>query len=322
MAAITRESVQWRPHASVDTLRARARLLAMARAFFAARDILEVETPLLGHAGAADAQLAQFTVDHPTRLYLQSSPEYAMKRLLIAGTGSIYQICKAFRRDECGTRHNPEFTLIEWYRVGWDHHRLIDEACTLISTLIGRPMATPMHRTYRETFATITGIDVFNDPLSALQDTAIRLHPACRGLCLDRDGWLDLLMTVAISPALPDDRLTVITDYPASQAALAHVDANGIAERFEIYCGALELANGFHEATTAADYQTRFSTEARKRACRDLPAVNADQRLLAALAERHLPPCAGVALGFDRVVMVALGTHAINDVLSFAFTRA
>lgn len=318
----TSDSMSWRPHANMDTLRARARLLAATREFFAKRDVLEVETPLLGHAGAADAQLAQFTVNYPVRLYLQTSPEYAMKRLLAAGSGSIYQICKAFRQDECGARHNPEFTLVEWYRVGFDHHHLIEEACALIHTLIGRPMAAPLRQTYREIFATTVGLDPFDCSLATLEDTAIRLHPASRDLHLDRDGWLDLLMGAVISPTLPCDRLTVISGYPASQAALACLNADGTAERFEIYCGVLELANGFHEATAAADYQRRFDTEHEKRVRLCLPTVDSDQRLLAALAECPLPPCAGVALGLDRVIMVALSAHSIDEVLSFSFIHA
>lgn len=308
------------PRTQLEALRGRAALLAQVRAFFAGRGYLEVETPVLGRSGAADAQLAQFALSDPVygSLYLQTSPEYAMKRLLTGGSGSIFQITKAFRQGEVGRFHNPEFTLVEWYGVGYDHLQLIDEASALIGRLV--PCLEPKARllSFRQAFSDLLGIDPIEDPTDLLQECAHTRLPSTRGLVLDdRDALLDLLMSHAVAPHFPAHRLTVITDYPASQAALARINPQGLAERFEIYCGALELANGFHEETRRDEYAARFAAEARKRRARGLPAIAQDERLLAALAQDHLPDCAGCALGFDRVLMLAMDAAHINEVLAF-----
>ncbi|HUW98713.1 MAG TPA: EF-P lysine aminoacylase EpmA [Acidiferrobacter sp.] len=315
----------WQPQASLATLRLRAALLAEAREFFARRGFLEVETPILAHAGAADAQLAQFALDDPIHgpLFLQTSPEYAMKRLLLAGSGSIYQVTKAFRQGEAGARHNPEFTLIEWYGLGYDHKRLIDEACALIRELVPRLVADTRITRFRDAFRHVIGVDPIDDPTSALCAAADTLIPSASALALtDRDEILDLLMCQAVAPGFPDDRLTVITDYPASQAALARVNTRGLADRFEIYCGAIELANGFHEAATHAEYARRFAAEKQKRRDRGLPPIPTDERLLAALDQNPLPDCAGVAMGFDRVLMLAIRAAHISETITFAIDRA
>ena len=285
-----------------------------------ARGYLEVETPVLGRSGVADAQLAQFALSDPVygSLYLQTSPEYAMKRLLASGSGSIFQITKAFRQGEVGRFHNPEFTLVEWYGVGYDHLHLIDEACALIARLAPSLMPEARLVSFRQAFRDRLGVDPIDDPTGLLRECAHACLPSTRELVLDdRDALLDLLMSQAVAPHFPTDAMTVITDYPASQAALARINSQGLADRFEIYCGALELANGFHEEANRDEYAARFAAEARKRHARGLQAIAQDERLLAALAQGDFPECAGCALGFDRVLMRALGAAHINDVLAF-----
>ncbi len=306
--------------APLEALRGRAALLTQVRAFFTQRGYLEVETPVLGRAGAADAQLAQFAVSDPVcgTLYLQTSPEYAMKRLLARGSGSIFQITKAFRQGEGGRFHNPEFTLVEWYGVGYDHRRLMAESCALIARLVPSLKPEPRLVSFRQAFRDRLGVDPIEDPTDVLQECAYTRLPATRELVLDdRDALLDLLMSHAVAPHFPADGLTVITDYPASQAALARINPQGLADRFEIYCGPLELANGFHEETRREEYAARFAAEARKRHARGLPAIAQDEQLLAALALGDLPDCAGCALGFDRVLMLAMNAAHINEVLTF-----
>lgn len=315
----------WQPQAALSTLRLRASFLATVRQFFGARGLWEVETPLLGRAGAADAQLAQFTLTDPIHglLYLQTSPEYAMKRLLAAGSGSIFQISKAFRQNEVGARHNPEFTLIEWYEMGYDHRRLITETCRLIGELLPHLGGDPNIISFSDAFVTTLGLDPIEAETEALRAAVWNHLPPARALTLgDRNEVLDLLMSEVVSAQFPTDRLTVVTEYPAAQAALARLNARGLADRFEIYCGALELANGFYEAAGYEEYAQRFEEEARKRRDRSLPPVTRDDRLLAALAQAPLPECAGVALGFDRVVMLALKSSCISDTLAFPINRA
>lgn len=317
--------LDWQPQATLAVLRQRAALLAQVRAFFNKRGLLEVETPVLAHAGAADAQLSQFLVNDAVHgpLYLQTSPEYAMKRLLLAGIGSIFQITKAFRQGEVGRRHNPEFTLVEWYALGYTHEQLIDETCALIQELVPRLAREARSVSYRDAFLSTIGIDPLKDPTETLQKKAHTHIPSAKNLLLsDRNELLDLLMSQAVAPTFTDESLTVITDYPASQAALARINSRGLADRFEIYCGSLELANGFYEAIDSAEYSHRFHREALIRQDRGLPPIPTDVRLLAALAEHPLPECAGVALGFDRVVMLASCVDHIKETLAFTIDRA
>ncbi len=313
------------PRARLAAIRQRAALLAETRAFFGGRGYLEVETPVLARAGVPDAQLAQFALSDPLlgTLYLQTSPEYAMKRLIMAGSGSIFQITKAFRQGESGRFHNPEFTLVEWYGLGYDHRRLIAEACALIAQLVVSLEAPARIVTYREAFQDALDIDPIDAPTDDLRAVARGRLPAAQELALDdRDEILDLLMSHAVAPGFPVEALTVVTDYPSSQAALARLNAQGLADRFEIYRGPLELANGFHEAARAEEYASRFASEAAKRRERALPSIDQDQRLLAALAEGGLPDCAGCALGFDRVLMLAMGATHIDEVLAFPIAQA
>lgn len=318
----------WRPTASPSTLRLRASLLARVRAFFAARDVLEVETPILAQATVTDVHLASLETriaGRPGPYYLQTSPEYAMKRLLAAGCGDVYQVAKVFRDGESGGRHNPEFTLVEWYRLGFGDRALMDEVAALLHDLLGdRLVRAPEYVTYREALRQATGLDPYTAPAADLHAYAsARLGHVPPELARDRDGCLDLLMGALVGPALGADRITLVHDYPASQAALARLlpGEPPVAARFEAYVGGLELCNGFHELTDAGEQRRRFEADRAQRAARGLPCPPSDERLLSALAH-GLPDCAGVALGFDRVVMLAAGVHEIREVLAFAVEDA
>lgn len=320
----------WRPSATPEALRLRARLYQWLRAFFAARGVLEVETPVLSAAGNTDPNIESFNarfhghVDAgPARPWLRTSPEYPLKRLLAAGIGDCYELGRVFRDGEAGARHNPEFTLLEWYRVGWDHRRLMDEVAELVVgalALVGRGVQV---RTlaYRELFLEHLGID----PLRAGEPDlrAALAQFGIRGEGLRRDDWLDLLLTHRIEPRLRDDTLLLVHDYPASQAALARIRPGSIpvAERFEALLGRIELANGYHELADAAEQRARFGADRALRAARGTVEPPQDERLLDALAH-GLPDCAGVALGIDRLLMAMLGTERIADVLAFDYGRA
>jgi len=311
-------------------LRLRARLYARVRGFFAERDVLEIETPILSAAGNTDPNIESFTtrfsghVDAGAPLrWLRTSSEFPQKRLLAAGIGDCYELGRVFRNGEAGRRHNPEFTMLEWYRVGWDHLRLIDETVELVRAalaLVGKSAEVQKY-TYRELFRTALNLDPFAasdaELQAALGDVQIDAHE------LWRDDWLDLLLTHRIQPAFPAGRITVISDYPATQCALAKIraDDSPVAERFELYVGVQELANGYHELTDAAEQRARFERDNTRRRQRGLIEVPIDARLLAAL-EQGMPDCAGVALGVERLLMAMLGTDDIRDVLAFAFADA
>lgn len=324
----------WQPAANLETLCLRARLLSSIRGFFERRGVLEVETPILSTAAVTDPNLASLTVrytgpgaPHGRNLYLHTSPEFPMKRLLAAGSGSIYQICKVFRDGEAGRLHNPEFTMLEWYRVGFDHHALMDEVEALVTEMLHeRTDLGPAERlTYRRAFREYAGIDPHEASVESLRECALG-HGAELAMGLEpdrRDAWLDLLLTHVVEPSLGDGRLTFLYDYPASQAALARVRTGDppVAERFELYLGGVELANGFHELGDASEQQRRFQADNERRRAAGLPPVLIDERLLAALAH-GLPDCAGVALGFDRLVMIAGRLRSIDEVLAFPILRA
>ena len=322
----------WRPSATSRALRERAALLARAREFFAARSVLEVDTPLLVNSPVSDVHIASATVglgEAPpgaaaaAALYLHTSPEYAMKRLLAAGSGDIYQICHVVRGDERGALHNPEFTLIEWYRVGFPLAALMEEVEALVRVLLGPSHAARRSErlSYREAFLRELALDPFAVADSSLLETARRLGLESRGA--DRDGLLEFLMGVAVGPRLGAGALTFIHGYPATQAALARLDPRDArtALRFELYCEGVELANGFHELESAAVQRARFERDNEERRRAGLPVRPPDERLLAALAA-GLPDCAGVALGFDRTLMLALGARHIDEVLCFPTARA
>ncbi len=317
----------WRPQASIDTLRARAALLARVRQFFAERDVLEVDTQLLSHAAVSDPFIdsieAQYrpAPDQPAQtLYLQTSPEYAMKRLLAAGSGAIYQLGKVFRNGEVGSRHNPEFTMLEWYRPGFAAAQLMDEVEALVALAI--PGFSAQRLSYRELFERELGIDPHRATRAELQRLC-RQHVDAPFEDDCRDTWLNLLMSHVIEPRLSAP--VFVHAFPASQAALAQVveDAQGVpvATRFELFVAGVELANGYRELTDATEQRRRLQQDQARRKALGLPQRPLETRLVAAL-DAGLPDCAGVALGFDRLVMLALGLERIEQAIPFAFERA
>ncbi len=320
----------WRPTASIEVLRQRAAMLARVRAYFASQRVLEVQTPLLSAAAVSEPQIetiAATTVSGPP-MYLQTSPEYPMKRLLAAGIGDCFQICPVFRDGESGRQHNPEFTMIEWYRVGYGVADLQQDVDRLLRAAIGglRPLPLARALTYRDAIAEYCGLDCAKagsrEIEAVLRDRGVA--PLAAGE-QDLDSWLDLLMATVVGPQLGRDGPLFLRDYPASQAALARVRDNGdgwpVAERFELYLDGIELANGFHELGDALEQRRRFTQDLQKRRQRGQRLAPLDERFLAALAE-GLPDCAGVALGFDRLVMVALGLASIDDAMAFPVARA
>lgn len=321
------DSPEWRPTADLDTLRARAALLAKVRAFFAERDVLEVETPVLGQGGSTDVYLTSLATLARTdkgrrRLWLQTSPEFHMKRLLAAGSGPIFQLARSFRDGEVGSRHNIEFCMLEWYRPGFTLDQLIEETAALVRRLMGQVLPVRYYR-YRELFHTYLAIDPFTVRLASLRELAeqhARMPPASMA-AEPREVCLDMLMSARIEPHLGDQELAVVVDYPASQAALAkrHQDARGdwVASRFELYLNGVELANGYDELTDADEQRQRFEADNAQRQALGLEEVDIDERLLQAMAH-GLPEGAGVALGMDRLIQQALGKPRLEDVISFA----
>ncbi|WP_243048933.1 EF-P lysine aminoacylase EpmA [Dyella sp. RRB7] len=310
-------------------LHLRARLYGLIRVFFAERDVLEVETPILSAAGNTDPNIQSFSttfsghVDAGSRArWLRTSPEYPLKRLLAAGVGDCYELGRVFRNGEAGGRHNPEFTMLEWYRVGWDHHRLMEETIGLVEAalaMVGR-RAEVWVEGYRQLFIDELGIDPMHAPIDDLRALLDDFHIEPDGLT--RDDWLDLLITHRLQPTFPTNRITVIHDYPASQCALAKVRPGDppMAERFELYLGRYEVANGYHELNDAAEQRRRFERDNAVRRSRGQPELPIDERLLDVLDA--MPDCAGVALGIERLLMCLVGTDAIADVLAFPFSEA
>lgn len=344
------EGSDWRPSAELDTLRRRADLLRRIRQFFRQRGVLEVETPALSAATVTDLHLHSLSTpvtvpysgphlapgDGPggaRTLYLQTSPEFAMKRLLAAGSGPIFQICKAFRDGEAGRRHNPEFTMLEWYRPGFDHHALMDEMDDFLGHTISAARAERL--TYRTAFERWAEVDPFDASTGELADCAARHGIDPGSSDWQRDDWLHLLLSQVVEPHLgvgsgsADDgtpRPTFLYDFPTHQAALARVrPASGnepaAAERFEVFVRGVELANGFHELTDSGEQRRRFEADLAQRRRLGLPEVPIDERLLAAL-EHGLPPCAGVALGVDRMFMVQERTGDLRQLIAFDVSRA
>lgn len=331
----THPSGDWRPSATLEVLRLRARLLERIRAFFSERGVLEVETPILSAAGVTDPTLANLVTrylgplfPHGQTLYLHTSPEFPMKRLLAADAGSIYQICKAFRDGESGRLHNPEFTMLEWYRVDFDHHRLMEETGELIMQLLAPhlTLGPPEKITYREAFQRHAGLDPHTAAAADFAAVA-KIHQirAPQDLLAQNNlsVWRDLLLTHVVEPKLGQGWLTFIYDYPAPQASLARILPGNppVAARFEVYLNGIELANGFHELTDPVEQRTRFERQLHTRVVSGLPDIPIDERLLAALAH-GLPDCAGVALGVDRLVMLAAGARTIAEVIAFPVDRA
>jgi lysyl-tRNA synthetase class 2 len=322
----------WRPTASLDALKLRASLLDVARRHFAARGVLEVETPALSSAGVTDVHLDSVFATAPAlrwRGYLVTSPEYAMKRLLAAGSGDIYQICHVFRDGERGRMHNPEFTMIEWYRVGFDIDLLMNDVEALLGAMLA-PHRSPgawrpaVHMSYREALRRYSGIDPFDDSIERMREVLRDRGVVPPGdLGEERDAWLDLVLSTLVGPQLGQGALCFVHGYPASQAALARLRPTEprTAERFEAYLEGVELANGFRELADPVEQRARFEADRALRAAagRELPPI--DERLLAAL-DAGLPDCSGVALGFDRVVMLARAAASIDEVIAFPADRA
>ena len=332
------KTAHWRAVASLEMLQQRAVILAAIRTFFARRNVLEVETPLLSHTGNPDPSIESITSQCTVQgrqqgLYLQTSPEFAMKRLLASGCGAIYQVCKAFR-DEPATRlHNPEFTLLEWYRPGFDHFRLMDEITELLKHLqLLAENKTVKSLSYQQLFEIYAGVDPFqaslNNLFQVITDHSINIHVSSAnenrpGKGFAHNELLDLILTHIIQPQLVQQDFLFVHSYPASQASLARLSETDpqVAERFELFAKGIELANGFNELTDNTEQARRFQSDNDFREQQKLQKITTDQNLVDALAS-GLPPCAGVALGLDRLLMIATGSSSISDVLAFPFDRA
>jgi len=310
----------WQPSASIANIQRRAVALGKIRTFFYQRNILEVDTPLLCSAGVTDPSLEPLVVEGGVSLanprFLQTSPEYCMKRLLAAGSGSIFQIAKAFRDGEAGSSHNPEFTMLEWYRIRYDHHQLMAELAELVCHTLGERKWQKF--SYRELFIRELELDPFTAPLQQLRDTALA-HLDLSFVSGDRDLWLDLLMSHLIEPQLAKSGMCFVYDYPASQAALSRIVRSGdvdVGQRFELYVDGMELANGYCELTDPAEQERRFRADNDRRREMGLAERPMDRQLLAAM-NHGLPECSGVAVGLDRLLMLLTGSSDIRDVLAF-----
>jgi elongation factor P--(R)-beta-lysine ligase len=334
----------WRPTASRTMLEQRALLLARARQFFAEGGALEVDTPMVVNAPVTDIHIHSAQVNLGPAAghgyFLHTSPEYAMKRLLASGSGDIYQVCHVVRGFERGRLHNAEFTLIEWYRLGFSLDDLMSEVDALVRALLG-PVATGRGSeriTYRDAFLRELRLDPFTASMEELYNATAKLGfnaaasgapgaaggtPGASATTAHRDELLDLLMGAVVGPRLGSNALTFVHAYPATQAALARLDPRDprAALRFELYCDGIELANGFHELASAGEQRARFEQDNVERRRTGLPVHAPDEFLLAAL-EAGLPECSGVALGFDRTLMLATGAQSIDEVLAFPTERA
>ncbi|MCK8119541.1 elongation factor P--(R)-beta-lysine ligase [Pseudoalteromonas sp. 2CM37A] len=319
----------WAPSASINTLKQRAAILRIIREFFYTRNVMEVETPSLSSASVTDVHLASFNTQFVgpghaggLPLYLQTSPEFAMKRLLAAGSGPIFQLCKAFRNEEAGRHHNPEFTMLEWYRPGFDEFALMDEMDELMQLILNVEPAERL--TYQQAFEQVLALDPLTATLRQLQTLA-----SDHGFAdiakneTNKDTLLQLLFCMKVEPTIGQTKPCFVYHFPASQAALAQIceHDNRVAGRFELYYKNMELANGFNELTNAKEQAKRFDEDNAYRAANGLNHVPMDTRLIAAL-EHGLPQCAGVAMGIDRLVMLATAKDTIKEVIAFDVDRA
>lgn len=322
----------WQPSCALALLQKRAQMLALIRHFFAERNVLEVETPLLCQTTGTDPQLDFFTSIYQSppfekKLFLQTSPEFAMKRLLAAGSGSIYQICKAFRNGEQGRFHNPEFTLLEWYRVGFNLDQLMDEVASLIYTILEPQLV--IKKVIKITYATLffqkTGLNSLEyNPHLYKKYALSHAIPEAISLCEHHhDLWLDFIFSHHIQPTLMDEKIYLVHSYPASQASLARINAADptIADRFEVFVNGIELGNGFFELADEVEQTLRFEQEITFRKINNRLPVSKDHRFLAAL-KAGLPDCCGIAIGLDRLLMLLTSSTAIDDVLTFPLDRA
>ncbi|NOZ52343.1 MAG: EF-P lysine aminoacylase GenX [Gammaproteobacteria bacterium] len=335
-----RNNQDWRPTASLLALTKNAAVYRWIREFFEQRDVLEVQTPVLSHAGTTDRHIESFcTKFHSVSaeqssqmLYLITSPEFHMKRLLAAGSGDIYQLGRVFRQSELGAQHNPEFTLLEWYRTGQDHHQLMLEVAEFVNGVLSNcadyTMMEHEQLSYRTVFRQHLGIDPLADStktlrLCAQQHGFIASEQGAGGDSTHHDLYLDFLMSHVVQPKLGQGKLSFVYDYPASQCSLARLsneDAR-VAERFELFLNGVELANGFHELCDPQQQQRRFEQDNVMRDASKQTPVVIDRRLIAALTS-GLPDCAGVAVGIDRLLQFILSAKTLDDVLAFPFNRA
>ena len=311
----------WRPTANADQLRARARLLQDIREYFSTHSVLEVETPIVSQAGNTDPEIESMRTDDG--LYLRTSPEFALKRLLAAGSGDIFELGRVFRAGESGRNHNPEFTMLEWYRTGHSYHQLMDEVSDLVLHCgNGKFDQWPVEKlSYQQVFLRHLDLDPFTADKSELARAA--KNHGIDDIELDRKQWLDLLISMLIQPALPEHGMTFIYDFPTDQAALANIrdGAPPVAERFELYLGQTELANGYQELTNAAEQQRRFIADNERRKLTGKPTYTIDNHLITAL-QHGLPDCAGVALGVDRLLLSICESSSLAEIIAFPFSRA
>lgn len=319
------DTVLWEPSASLERLQFKARHMARIRDFFNQKDYLEVETPVMARYGVTDVYLENITASFRKQPYnLQTSPEYHMKRLLAAGSGPIFQLARVFRDDEWGRWHNPEFTMLEWYKPGIDHHALMDEMAEFLQYMLGETVPVLQKITWQAAFLEACDLDPFDSSVNTLKNT-LALYDLDKVLPEDEedlDQYFFLLMTHVVEPGLKRYKGPVaVYDYPPSQAALARVNSEGRAERFEIYYQGIELANGFHELTDYSAQKNRFELDLIQRKEKNLPAREADIFLLEAL-KQGLPACSGVALGVDRLLALMAGLTAIASIMAFDFIRA
>ena len=323
------QSENWQPSASISTLKKRSLILQKIRQFFVERDVLEVDTPALGHATVTDQHLHSFEtqLNHPSKpvastLYLQTSPEFAMKRLLCAGSGAIYQLCKSFRNEEVGRFHNPEFTMLEWYRPGFDHYQLMNEIDDLVKLILDTDTAQRI--TYQNAFKQYLNCDPLLANLADIKDLASQFgYQDLVENETNKDILLMLLFSQHVEPFIGQKRPCFVTDFPASQAALAKISSINplVAERFELYFKGIELANGFNELVDSQEQQARFEQDNIQRHHHGIAQMPIDQHFLAAL-KHGLPQCSGVALGVDRLIMLALNCDKIEQVIAFENSRA
>jgi lysyl-tRNA synthetase class 2 len=319
------ESIQWRPTAPLSVLKKRADIFYQIREFFRIRNVLEVDTPILGGAGVSDPHISNlvtqyhhFYKENETKIrYLQTSPEYAMKRLLASGSDSIYQMGKVFRDEACSVQHQSEFTLLEWYRVGWSEEALIEEVKNIVSLVLGEQVWVTV--TYHELFKKTLNINPHNISLDELQNIS-KQHINHDFNFTDKDQWLDLLFTHIVEPALKKMGRVIVTQYPSSQASLAKTFKNKqgewVSKRFEVYVHGIELANGYEELQDAQEQRVRFNKDQVKRKALNLEEATIDEYLLAAM-ESGLPDCSGVALGVDRLIMLCVNASHIAHVVPF-----
>ncbi len=320
----------WKPVADLKVLRLRAQMLATIRTFFAQKEVLEVETPLLCSATGTDPQLDFFSSFYHCKpknkeMFLQTSPEFSMKRLLAAGSGSIFQICKAFRNAEIGRFHNPEFSILEWYRVGFSLDQLMDEVVELIIKVKGNPVTSVQKISYKNIFEQVTGLNPLVFCQQSYAEYAIKngIEDAVSLCETDHSMWLDFIFSYKIQPSLEEQMLCMVYAYPAIQSSLARINQQNplVSDRFEVFIKGVEIGNGFFELSDAVEQEQRFDLENKARKTKGLAVIEKDEKFLAAL-RAGLPDCSGIALGLDRLLMSMADSGSLGDVIAFPFDRA